>query len=126
MSTANGSAVPVTSITSGTKGAVPDDGFFPSSQWTGRKDRRHKGNNKFLDGKYQVSSSENQNIQCTITHGNMEEQVGYVDGGPMDSGKAYFDATLNIWFDELELFNLQDIMYRHMCSCTQTLILLSL
>ncbi|TYH42024.1 hypothetical protein ES332_D11G034800v1 [Gossypium tomentosum] len=85
MSAANGSAVPVTSITSGTKGAVPDDGFFPSNQWTGRKGRRHKGNNKFLDGKYQVLSSENQNIQGRISHGNVEEQVGYVDGGPIGS-----------------------------------------
>ncbi|MBA0714440.1 hypothetical protein Golax_013413 [Gossypium laxum] len=85
MSAANGSAVPVTSITSGTKGAVPDDGFFPSNQWTGRKGRRHKGNNKFLDGKYQVLSSENQNIQGRISPGNVEEQVGYVDGGPIGS-----------------------------------------
>ncbi|MBA0559512.1 hypothetical protein Golob_016472, partial [Gossypium lobatum] len=85
MSAANGSAVPVTSITSGTKGAVPDDGFFPSNQWTGRKGRRHKGNNKFLDGKYQVLSSENQNIQGRISPGNVEEQVGYVEGGPIGS-----------------------------------------
>ncbi|KHG14770.1 Inactive ubiquitin carboxyl-terminal hydrolase 54 [Gossypium arboreum] len=83
MSAANGSAVPVTSITSGTRGAVPDDGFFPSNQWTGRKGRRHKGNNKFLDGKYRVSSSENQNIQGRISHGNVEEQVGYVDAAPV-------------------------------------------
>ncbi|PPR91316.1 hypothetical protein GOBAR_AA29373 [Gossypium barbadense] len=58
---------------------------IPMSAANGRKGRRHKGNNKFLDGKYQVSSSENQNIQSRISHGNVEEQVGYVDGGPMDS-----------------------------------------
>ncbi|KAK8703160.1 hypothetical protein V6N13_021488 [Hibiscus sabdariffa] len=95
MSTANGSAVPVTSNTSGTlakfkqglsSGAVPEDGFLPSDEWTARKGRQHKGNKKFLDGKYQAMSSENQNIQVRSSHGNVEEQVRYVDGGPGEGG----------------------------------------
>ncbi|GMJ04970.1 hypothetical protein like AT3G47890 [Hibiscus trionum] len=94
-STANGPAVTVTSNTSGTlaklkqglsNGAVPEDGFFPSDEWAGRKGRRHKGNNKLLDGKYQVTSSENQNIQVRSSHGNVEEQVRYVDGVPGEGG----------------------------------------
>ncbi|XWS48080.1 hypothetical protein CRYUN_Cryun13aG0041900 [Craigia yunnanensis] len=94
MTTANGSAVPVTSNTSGTHAkfkqglsncAVPEDGLFPSDRRTGRKGRRHKSNNKFLDGKYQVMSSEKENIQVGSSHGNVEEQVRYVDGIPVDS-----------------------------------------
>ncbi|KAE8730721.1 hypothetical protein F3Y22_tig00002889pilonHSYRG00003 [Hibiscus syriacus] len=95
MSTANGSAVPVTSNASGTlanfiqglpNGAVPKDGLLPSEQWTGRKGRQHKGNNKFLDGKDQLLSFESQNIQVRSSHSNVEEQVRYVDGGPGEGG----------------------------------------
>ncbi|XWS60629.1 hypothetical protein CRYUN_Cryun07bG0051700 [Craigia yunnanensis] len=94
MSSANGSAVPVTSNTSDThanfnqglsNGAVPEDGLFPSDRRTGRKSRRNKRNNKFLDGKYQVMSSEKENIQVGSSHGNVEEQVRCVDGVPVDS-----------------------------------------
>ncbi|XVF50204.1 hypothetical protein PTKIN_Ptkin04bG0077300 [Pterospermum kingtungense] len=92
MSSANGSAVPGTSDASGTRakfkqglsnGAIPEDGLFPSDRRTGRKGRRHKSNNKFLDGKYQVMSSEKENIQVGSSHGNVEEPVGYVDGVPL-------------------------------------------
>ncbi|XP_039062565.1 uncharacterized protein LOC120207108 isoform X3 [Hibiscus syriacus] len=84
MSTANGSAVPVTSNASGTLANFKQG--LPNDQWTGRKGRRHKGNNKFLDEKDQHLSSENQNIQVRSSHGNVEEQVRYVDGGPGESG----------------------------------------
>ncbi|OMO57243.1 Peptidase C19, ubiquitin carboxyl-terminal hydrolase 2 [Corchorus olitorius] len=82
--TANGSAVPVTSDSSGTyaqfnqglsNGAVPEDGLFHIDR-RGRKSRRHKSSNK---------SSEMENIQVGSAHGNGEEQVKYVDGVPMDS-----------------------------------------
>ncbi|XVF12010.1 hypothetical protein REPUB_Repub08aG0077800 [Reevesia pubescens] len=92
MSTANGSSVPVTSNTSGTcakfkqgpsNGAVPEDGLYFSDRRTGKKGRRR--NNKFLDGKYQVMSPEKENIQVGSSPGNVEEQVRYVDGVPMNS-----------------------------------------
>ncbi|XVE54864.1 hypothetical protein DITRI_Ditri03aG0116900 [Diplodiscus trichospermus] len=94
MRTANGSAVPVTSNTSGAHvkviqglsgGAVPEDGLFPSDRRTGRKGRRHKGSNKSHDGKYQIMPSEKENIQVGSSHGNVEEQVKYVDGVPIES-----------------------------------------
>ncbi|XP_022738696.1 uncharacterized protein LOC111291303 isoform X2 [Durio zibethinus] len=94
MSTANGLAVPVTSKTSGThtkfkqglsNGAVPEDGLFPGDRRTGRKSRRHKNSNKFLDGKYQVVSSEKENIQVGSPHINVEELVRFVDGVPLNS-----------------------------------------
>ncbi|XVF09167.1 hypothetical protein REPUB_Repub07fG0068300 [Reevesia pubescens] len=94
ISTANGLALPVTSNTSGThakfkqglsNGAVLEDGLFPSDRRTGRRGRRHKSSNKFLDGKYQVVSSEKENIQVGSSHGNVEVPVRFVDGVPMDS-----------------------------------------
>ncbi|XWS37423.1 hypothetical protein CRYUN_Cryun19dG0041800 [Craigia yunnanensis] len=94
MSVGNGSAVPVTSNTSAThvkfiqglsSGAVLEDGLFPSDRRTGRKGRRHKSANKFHDGKYQVMPSVKENIQVGSSQGNVEEQVRYVDGAPMDS-----------------------------------------
>ncbi|XP_017973156.1 PREDICTED: uncharacterized protein LOC18604575 [Theobroma cacao] len=94
LSTANGSAVAVTSNTSGTyakfkqglsNGAVPEDALFPGDRRAGRRGRRHKSSNKFLDGKYQVIPSEKESIQVGSSHGNVEEQVRYVDGFPMDS-----------------------------------------
>ncbi|XP_022727644.1 uncharacterized protein LOC111283379 isoform X3 [Durio zibethinus] len=87
MSSANGSAVSVASNTSGTHvkfKQVPEDGLFPNVQRTGRKGRRHKSSNKFLD-KYQVMSSEKENIQLGSSHGNVEEQVRCVEGVPVDS-----------------------------------------
>lgn len=93
MSIANGSAVPVTSNASCThaklkqglsNGAAPEDGLFSSDRRTGRKGRRHRSNNKFLDGKYQVMSSEKENIVGN-SHVNVEEPVRYVDGVPLES-----------------------------------------
>ncbi|KAK8587419.1 hypothetical protein V6N13_086406 [Hibiscus sabdariffa] len=79
-SVANGPTVTVTSNMSGTLANLKQG--LPNDEWVGRKGRRHKGNNKLLDGKYQVMPSENQNIQVRSSHGNVEEQVRCVDGVP--------------------------------------------
>lgn len=68
-------------------GAAPEDGLFSSDRRTGRKGRRHRSNNKFLDGKYQVMSSEKENIVGN-SHVNVEEPVRYVDGVPLESGNV--------------------------------------
>ncbi|XP_039013323.1 uncharacterized protein LOC120142942 [Hibiscus syriacus] len=80
MSNANGSAVPVTDnkFSQGLpNGAVLEDGS--SEQWTGRKVRRHKSANRFLDGKSQVVSYEKESIQVGSSHVHVEEQVRYLD-----------------------------------------------
>ncbi|GMJ13764.1 hypothetical protein like AT3G47890 [Hibiscus trionum] len=86
MSNVNGSAVPVAhnkfkyGLSNGT---TLEDGS--SERRTGRKGRRHKSSNRFLDGKSQVVSSEKESIQDGISHVHVEEQARFVDGVPMDS-----------------------------------------
>lgn len=63
---------------------------MPSERRTGRKGRRQKSSNKFLDGKSPVAPSEKESIQVGSSHVHVEEQVRYVDGVPTDSGKVYF------------------------------------
>ncbi|KAK8686155.1 hypothetical protein V6N13_125182 [Hibiscus sabdariffa] len=86
MSNANGSAVLVThnKFKQGlANGKVSEDGS--SERRTGRKGRRHKSSNRFLDGKSEVVSSEKESIQVGSSHVHVEEQVRFVDGVPMDS-----------------------------------------
>ncbi|GMI78187.1 hypothetical protein like AT3G47890 [Hibiscus trionum] len=86
MSNANGSAVLVTpnKFKQGlSNGTVSEDGS--SERRTGRKGRRHKSSNRFLDGKSQVVSSEKESIQVGSSQVHVEEQVRFVDGVPMDS-----------------------------------------
>ncbi|TYI90186.1 hypothetical protein E1A91_D03G103500v1 [Gossypium mustelinum] len=88
VSNANGSVVPVThnKFKQGlSNGSVSEDGLLPSERRTGRKGRRHKSSNKFLDGKSPVVSSEKESIQVGSSHVHVEEQVRYVDGVPTDS-----------------------------------------
>ncbi|PPS08609.1 hypothetical protein GOBAR_AA12046 [Gossypium barbadense] len=82
VSNANGSVVPVThnKFKQGlSNGSVSEDGLLPSERRTGRKGRRHKSSNKFLDGKSPVASSEKESIQVGSSHVHVEEQVRYVD-----------------------------------------------
>ncbi|KAE8674698.1 hypothetical protein F3Y22_tig00111721pilonHSYRG00032 [Hibiscus syriacus] len=86
MSNANGSVVPITDnkIKQGlSNGTVSEDGS--SERWTGRKVRRYKSSNRFLDGKSQVVSSEKESIQVGSSRVHVEEQVRYVNGVPTDS-----------------------------------------
>ncbi|KAK8670972.1 hypothetical protein V6N13_037584 [Hibiscus sabdariffa] len=59
---------------------TPKNDFLSTNEWTGRKDRRHKGKKKTLEGKNQVLSSEN------IQDSNVQEQIRYVDEGPGEGG----------------------------------------
>ncbi|KAK8538147.1 hypothetical protein V6N12_044284 [Hibiscus sabdariffa] len=89
----NVSVVPITSSTSGTllifkpgpsNDAISKDDFLHRDKWTRIKGRRHKGNNKFIDGKDQIMSSENLRIQVRSSQDNVE-QVRYDEGNLEES-----------------------------------------
>ncbi|KAK8625893.1 hypothetical protein V6N13_057050 [Hibiscus sabdariffa] len=59
--------------------AISKDDFLPRDEWTRTKGRRHKGNNKFIDGRDQIMSSENLCIQVRSSQDNVEQQVRHVE-----------------------------------------------